>query len=226
VWELKHIIRNYYKNIADAQEMAEIFELPHEIVDVKGAKRLKVRAGEIVFDKVSFSYQKTRSIFKNMDLTIGAKQKVALVGHSGAGKSTLIKLLMRQHDVSGGKIFIDHQEVGKVTMSSLWKQVSFVAQDSILFHRTLMENIRYGRPGASDAEVIKAAKLARAHQFIKKLPEGYKTYVGERGVKLSGGERQRVAIARAILRNAITARIFFSLVRSMTSRSIPGANPQ
>lgn len=201
-WDLKHIIRRYYKNIADAQEMAEVFDAPHEIVDKRGAKSLKVQEGGIIFDDVTFSYKQTRRVFHKLTLTIAPHEKVALVGHSGAGKSTMIKLLMRQHDVTGGRILIDNQSIADVTTSSLWKQVSFVAQDSILFHRSLMENIRYGRPGATNTEVMKAAKAARAHQFIKELPDGYNTYVGERGVKLSGGERQRVAIARAILRDA------------------------
>lgn len=202
IWELKHIIRNYYKNTADAQEMTEIFLQPHAIKNKRGAKDIVVKKGKISFQSVGFAYKKTREIFKRLNLDIKPGQKIALVGHSGAGKSTAIKLLMRQHDLSSGKILIDGQSIADVTLESLWDNLSFVPQDSILFHRSLMENIRYGRPEASDEEVIEAAKLARVHEFVSELPDKYKTYVGERGVKLSGGERQRVAIARAILRDA------------------------
>ncbi|MCB9798909.1 ABC transporter ATP-binding protein [Candidatus Nomurabacteria bacterium] len=202
MWNLKHIIRNYYKSMADAQEMTEILETPIEITDKRNAKPLELSDGEIVFDKTTFSYHQTRTILKKLDLTIESKQKVALVGHSGAGKSTIVKLLMRQHDVTAGKILIDGQKISDVTQESLWEHLSFVPQEPILFHRSLMENIRYGKPDATDKEVVNAAKLAHADEFISNFPEGYETYVGERGVKLSGGERQRVAIARAILRNA------------------------
>lgn len=202
MWGLKHIIRNYYQNMANADEMTEILETPHEITDRRTAKPLTIKKGEIIFDNVTFAYHKTRTILKKFNLSVKSKQKLALVGHSGAGKSTIVKLMMRQHDVSGGKILIDGQKVSHVTQESLWEQLSFVPQEPILFHRTLIENIRYGKPEATDEEVVEAAKLAHAHDFIAGFPEGYNTFVGERGVKLSGGERQRVAIARAILRNA------------------------
>jgi len=202
IWDLGRIIRRLYESLADAEEMAQIFDTPHEIVDAKRAKILSVGSGEIVFDRVGFFYHKTRKIIKNLNLTIAAGERVALVGPSGAGKSTIIKLLLRQHDVTAGKVFIDGQPIHKVTLESLWKNISLVPQDPILFHRTLIENIRYGRPSASDEEVIRAAKLANCHEFIRELQDGYNTFVGERGIKLSGGERQRVAIARAILRNA------------------------
>ncbi|MCK4891750.1 MAG: ATP-binding cassette domain-containing protein, partial [Candidatus Pacebacteria bacterium] len=145
---------------------------------------------------------KTRKVFEKFDLTIKGCQRVALIGPSGAGKTTVIKLLLRNFDVFGGKILIDDQDISKVTQESLWENISLVPQDPILFHRSLMENIRYGKFDATDVEVIKASKLAHCHEFISDLPEKYDTFVGERGVKLSGGERQRVAIARAILRNA------------------------
>ncbi len=202
VWDSSHIMRRLYEAFADAEEMAEIFEQPHEIVDSKQATPLVMKKGEIVFDNVSFQYHKTRSIIKNFNLTIRSGQRVALVGHSGAGKSTIVKLLLRSHDVSSGKLLIDGQRVSHVTLESLWQHVSYVPQDPILFHRTLMENIRYGKPDATDEEVFEAARLAHAHEFIESFPQQYDTYVGERGVKLSGGERQRVAIARAILKNS------------------------
>ncbi|PIS04772.1 MAG: hypothetical protein COT81_04460, partial [Candidatus Buchananbacteria bacterium CG10_big_fil_rev_8_21_14_0_10_42_9] len=123
-------------------------------------------------------------------------------GHSGAGKSTIVNLLLRNHDLGHGNIKIDNQNIQSVTLESLWQNIGLVSQDPILFHRTLRENIRYGKPKATDGEVERAAKLAHSHEFIMEMPEGYDTYVGERGVKLSGGERQRIAIARAILKNA------------------------
>lgn len=196
------IIRFLYQNLADAEEMTEIFEKPLEITEHRRAKELVADKGSIEFDKVNFSYHKTRRIMHAFNLTIKAGERVALVGPSGAGKSTIVKLLLRQHDVSRGQIRIDGQRIDRTTLESLWSAISLVPQDPILFHRTIMENIRYGKPDATDAEVIEAAKAANCHHFIDSFPEGYNTYVGERGVKLSGGERQRVAIARAILRNA------------------------
>ncbi len=202
MWDFGRNIRDYYENMADAKEMTEILVAPHAIVDMKRAKPLNVQKGSIAFQKVSFSYNKTRRIIRDFNLSIKAGERIALVGHSGAGKSTIVKLLLRSHEVSGGKIRIDGQKISHVTLESLWQNVSYVPQDPILFHRTLMENIRYGRPDATDDEVYEAARLAHAHEFIESFPEQYDTYVGERGVKLSGGERQRVAIARAILKDS------------------------
>ena len=202
LWNFGRVIRHYFEHLADANEMTEILETPHEIQDVKNAAELKVGPGEIEFKKVNFSYQKTRRIFFNLNLLIKAKERVALVGPSGAGKSTLVNLLLRNYDLGGGKIYIDGQKISAVTQESLHQQISLVPQDPVLFHRSLLENIRYGNPAATDEEVMAAAKLAKCHDFISQSPDGYETYVGERGVKLSGGERQRVAIARAILKNA------------------------
>jgi ATP-binding cassette subfamily B protein len=202
IWDFGRVVRRIYQSLADAEEMAEIFDTPHEITDIKTAKPLKVTRGKIEFYEVNFAYNSTREIIEKFNLTIKANEKIALAGPSGAGKSTVVKLLLRQHEVSRGKILIDGQRVRSVTQTSLWENISLVPQDPILFHRTLMENIRYGKPDATDEEVIKASKQAHCHEFIKQFPEKYDTYVGERGVKLSGGERQRVAIARAILRNA------------------------
>lgn len=202
IWNVGRIIRDVYSNLSEAAEMTEILVTPHEIKDILGAKNLKIEKGRIEFKEVDFNYHETRSILKKFNLEIESGQKIALVGPSGAGKSTLIKLLLRAHDVSSGKILIDEQNIAKVTQESLWKNISLVPQDPILFHRTLRENIRYGRFDATDSEVEAAAKLAHCHEFIVDLQNGYDTFVGERGVKLSGGERQRVAIARAILKNA------------------------
>ena len=202
IWSFGKMIRRTYQNLADAEEMTVIFNTPHEIKDTRYAKTLKIKKGKIEFKNVSFYYHKTRKVFEKFNLTIKGCQRVALIGPSGAGKTTVIKLLLRNHDVFGGKILIDEQDISKVTQESLWKNISLVPQDPILFHRTLMENIRYGKSDATNEEVIEASKLAHCHEFINDLPEKYNTYVGERGIKLSGGERQRVAIARAILRNA------------------------
>jgi ATP-binding cassette, subfamily B, bacterial len=202
VWSFGRTIRAFYESLSNAEEMTEILMTPHDIVDITDAKNLKVDRGEIKFDKVNFSYQKTRKILKDFNLTITPREKIGLIGPSGAGKSTVINLLLRNRDIESGGIYIDGQRVKDVTRESLWKSIALVNQDPILFHRSLKENIRYGRPSATDKDVIQAAKLANCHQFIEKLPEGYQTHVGERGVKLSGGERQRVAIARAILKNS------------------------
>ncbi len=201
-WDFSHVIRRIYQSLSDAEEMTEILQTDHEIKDIARAKKLIVKKGQIDFEKVTFNYHQTRSIFKNFSLTINPGERLAIIGSSGSGKTTIIKLVLRMHNIDGGKILIDGQDIARVTQESLWKNISLVPQDPILFHRTLMENIRYGRPEATDEEVFAAAKAANCHDFIEASPEGYQTYVGERGIKLSGGERQRVAIARAILRNA------------------------
>jgi len=172
------------------------------VKDIKTAKNLVVNKGKIEFKDVIFNYNETRSIFKKFNLIIKAGERLAVIGSSGAGKTTIVKLILRMHNLDGGKILIDNQDISKVNQESLWHNVSLVPQDPILFHRTLMENIRYGKPEATDDEVYQAAKAANCHNFIQDTAEGYDTYVGERGIKLSGGERQRIAIARAILRNA------------------------
>ena len=202
IWNFGKMIRRTYQNLADAEEMTEILNAEHEIQDIRNANTLEIKRGKIELQNVDFYYHKTRKVFDKFNLTIKGCQRVALIGPSGAGKTTVIKLLLRNFDVFGGKILIDGQDISKMTQESLWKNISLVPQDPILFHRSLMENIRYGKFDATDEEVIEASKLAHCHEFISDLPEKYDTFVGERGVKLSGGERQRVAIARAILRNA------------------------
>jgi ABC-type multidrug transport system fused ATPase/permease subunit len=176
--------------------------VPREIRDEPAASELAVPRGEVVFDDITFAYDAKQPVFAGMNLTIRAGQRVGLVGHSGAGKTTLITMLMRLYEVQRGAIRIDGQNIAAVTQASLRRSIGLIPQDVILFHRTLMENIRYGRPGASDAEVLRAAERAHAHEFITALPEGYRTMVGERGVKLSGGQRQRIAIARVMLKDA------------------------
>ncbi len=175
---------------------------PIDITDRENASILRCHKGEIAFQNVTFSYKKSQPIFENCSIAIVSGQKVGLVGYSGGGKSTFVNLILRLYDVDSGSILIDNQDIKEVTQDSLHETISMIPQDPALFHRTLMENIRYGRTDASDEEVIVAAQKAHAHEFIERLPEGYSSLVGERGVKLSGGQRQRIAIARAILKNA------------------------
>jgi ATP-binding cassette subfamily B protein len=202
VFDMANGLPDTYDTIGSIYDSLEMLVVPRDVADRPGARDLDVRQGEIAFEKVHFAYHQGKPVFDGIDLTIAAGQRVGLVGLSGAGKSTLVTLLLRLYDVHRGTIAIDGQSVADVTQESLRRSVAVIPQDAVLFHRTLMENIRYGRPGAGDADVIRAARLAHAHDFIGALPEGYETLVGERGVKLSGGQRQRIAIARALLKNA------------------------
>ena len=174
--------------------------LPFEIVDIENAKTLSVTEGTIVWNNVTFKFQEN-TVFRDFDLTIKAGQRVGLVGPSGAGKTTFVSLLLRQFDLNSGNISIDGQAIHEVTQDSLRSNISVVPQEPSLFHRTIRENIAYGKLDATDEEIIEVAKKAQAHDFISQLPEGYNTLVGERGIKLSGGQKQRVAIARAMLKD-------------------------
>lgn len=202
LWDFGRVSRDIYESLADADEMTVILQTPQEVQDVRSAQPLAVPQGMVHFDKVDFNYQQTRRVLHRFSLDIAPREHVALVGPSGAGKSTIVKVLLRLHDLSGGHIKIDGQDISRVTQESLRHNISVVPQDVVLFHRTLMENIRYGKPDATDDDVIAASKAAHCHEFIQTFTDKYNTYVGERGVKLSGGERQRVAIARAMLANA------------------------
>jgi len=195
-------LRRFFDAYADATEMVEIIEMPHEVQDWQKATPLAVTQSKITFTSVGFSFYASRAVLDNFNLTIHGGEKLALVGPSGAGKSTITKLLLRLYDVKRGSITIDGQNIAGVPQETLRNAIAFVPQEPILFHRTLMENIRYGRRDAKEEEVTDAARKAHCHEFISQLPDTYQTFVGERGVKLSGGERQRVAIARAILKNA------------------------
>ncbi len=202
LWSFGSITRAFYESFADAQEMALILDMPYEIIDkpTEIAKNIK---GEVAFNNVTYIYKNNNNrILDNFSLIIPAGQKIAIVGPSGSGKTTFVRLLMRLFNLTDGKIMIDGIDISKISQENLREQIAFVPQDPVLFHRTLMENIRYGRRDATDEEVLVASHLAHCDDFIDQLPEKYETYVGERGVKLSGGERQRVAIARAILKNA------------------------
>ncbi len=202
LWDFWRVIRDIYRRLADAEEMTEILTTPHEVQDKPRAGELAVREGRMEFRDVTFTYTKTREVIKDFTLAIRPGEKVGLVGPSGAGKSTLVSLIFRFFDVQDGGIFIDGQNIADVTQESLRRNIGVVQQDPVLFHRTVLENIRYGRRDATDSEVFAAARNAHCDEFITRLAQGYDTYVGERGIKLSGGERQRVAIARAFLKNA------------------------
>lgn len=202
LWGVNRMFRGIYQAIADSKEMVEILETPHQIKDFPGAKILAGVKGKIDFENIVFGFQDDRIILKNFDLSINSGEQVAIVGSSGAGKTTLTGLLLRLFEPTGGRILIDGNDIREITQESLRKNISLVPQDPVLFHRSILENIRYGRPEASDEDVIAAAQMAHCDKFVQKMPAGYQTMVGERGVKLSGGERQRVAIARAILKHA------------------------
>jgi ATP-binding cassette, subfamily B, bacterial len=202
LWGFTRIVRDVYQSYADAKEMVEITLLSHEVKDIPIAKDLIVNNAEIEFENLIFSFNKTRPVLKDINLVIKSGEKIALIGPSGAGKTTFVRLLLRLYSATSGKILIDGQDISQATQESLRKNISMVPQDPILFHRTLSENISYGKRDATKEEIQKAAELAHCDEFIKNLSYGLDTFVGERGVKLSGGERQRVAIARAILKNA------------------------
>ena len=183
------------------QSLSIIVE-PHELVDSADAVDLIISKAMIEFKNIYFSYHQGTPVFENLNLVIEPGQKVGLVGLSGGGKSTFVKILLRLYDVQNGSIFIDKQDIKQVKKHSLMDQIATIPQEPELFHRTVLENIRFAKPDASDEEVFAAATIANCHQFISELPQGYESLVGERGIKLSGGQRQRIAIARAVLKNA------------------------
>jgi ATP-binding cassette, subfamily B, bacterial len=196
-------VRNLQRSANEMEEMVEFHSQPLGIVDRADAKPIHVSQGEILYEQVTFRYgAQEEPLFRDFSVRIDAGERVGLVGHSGSGKTTFVKLLHRLYDVGGGRIVIDGQDTACVKQESLRAQLALVPQEPILFHRTLAENIAYGRPDAALAEIENAARLANAHEFIQRQPKGYRTLVGERGVKLSGGERQRVALARAFLADA------------------------
>lgn len=201
-WKLTREFSQFSKLFGKVTQALRTIVVPPEIQDRPNAKPLAVKRGAIVFDAVQFHYKGADPLFQKKSVALFSGQKVGLVGYSGSGKTTFVNLILRLFDVTAGRILIDGQDIRDVTQDSLHASIGMIPQDPSLFHRTLMENVQYGRPEATDEDVIEAAKKAHAHEFIKTLPEGYDSLVGERGVKLSGGQRQRIAIARAILKNA------------------------
>ena len=204
LFELNSMIRTIEESLLKASPMTEIILQEAEVKDARGAKDLKVKKGEIDIANVNFQYEDANEkvVFDRLSLKVRAGEKIGLVGPSGGGKSTLTRLLLRFEDLNDGLISIDGQDISSVTQSSLRQSISYVPQEPLLFHRSILENIRYGQDSADEAAVRRAASQANADAFIDELPQGYETIVGERGVKLSGGQRQRVAIARALLKDA------------------------
>lgn len=198
---LGFVYREMKQGLVDMEKMFELIRTEPDIKDQPGAKALLIERGDVEFKNVSFRYHPERPILKNVSFTIPAGKTVAVVGSSGSGKSTLARLLFRFYDLEAGAIFIDGQDISHALQSTVRQAVGIVPQDTVLFNDTIFYNILYGRPAASPDEVHTAAKHAKIHDFAVRLPEGYETRVGERGLKLSGGEKQRVAIARAILKN-------------------------
>ena len=194
-------VNRFGETWGEVRDSLEEILLPHEMPDKFDAQALKVPRGAISLENVSFGYADNH-IFQNLNLEIKGGERVGIVGRSGAGKSTLVRLLLHHYELGDGAIKIDGTEISSVTQESLRENISVVPQEPLLFHRSITDNIAYGKPEATEEDVIRASRLAHAHDFILKLPEGYASLVGERGVKLSGGERQRIAIARAILKDA------------------------
>lgn len=203
LWSFNNIFKNMNRVFGDAKEMTEILDMKDDVVDAKDAKTLKISNARIDFNNIAFQHTDAKdAIFENFSLDVKPGERIGLVGVSGSGKTTLTKLLLRFADVEKGEIDIDGQNIREVTQKSLRENIAYVPQETSLFHRSIAENIAYGKPNATEQEIKRAAKLANADEFIENLPNGYETLVGERGIKLSGGQRQRIAIARAILKNA------------------------
>lgn len=202
LWGLMQDLTIFIKAFGEIAQGLKALTVPYNMVDAHDATVLHVSKGEIVFENVTFEYSHARRMFNDLSITISSGQKVGLVGYSGSGKSSFVNLILRLYDIQKGRILIDGQDISLVTQNSLRRSISLIPQDPSLFHRTLRENIRYGRPSASDQEITTAACYAHADEFIEKMPEKYDTLVGERGLTLSGGQRQRIAIARAFLKEA------------------------
>jgi len=201
------VVTSIFENIGTVQEGMETISMAHTVENAAGAAPLNIINGRIEFQSITFHYGKEGGVIDNLSLTVSPGEKVGLVGRSGAGKSTLVNSLLRFYDLEGGRILIDGQDISQVTQDSLRGSIGMVTQDTSLLHRSVLDNILYGRPGAGRDAAIRAARHAQAHDFIEELVDakgrrGYDAHVGERGVKLSGGQRQRIAIARVLLKNA------------------------
>lgn len=201
MWNVGGTLPLFFQSFGSAKQAYSLMLDPQDIQDTPKAQELKIRTGEIIFENVSFHYGE-KKLFSNKQAHIRGGEKVGLVGFTGAGKSTFISLILRFFPLHSGKILIDGQNIADITLESLRRQIALIPQDPVLFHRTLRENISYGKPEATDAQILSAAKLAHCDEFIRSIPGGYEAKVGERGTKLSGGEKQRIAIARAILVDA------------------------
>lgn len=201
LWQLIQRIQIFMKNVGDFKSAFALMQIPSDPKEVANLPKIRVEKPSITFDNIVFSHP-GRSVFDGLNLTIRAGEKVGLVGSSGAGKSTMVSLLLRYFDPSHGRILIDEQNISHFCVDSVRENIAVIPQDILLFHRSIYENIRYGRLSATKEEVLAAARIANIHDIIASLPSGYETLVGERGIKLSGGQRQRIAIARAILKNA------------------------
>jgi len=195
------IYREMRQNLLDMEVLYKLVEENTPTQDIPSAKPLELKGGTIRFENVAFRYHPDRPIFRNLSFSVPAGKKVAIVGPSGCGKSTVVRLLYRFYDPSSGRIFIDGQDITQVQLESLRSAIGVVPQDTPLFHSDIMHNIRYGYLNATDEEAVEAAKKANVHDTIMKLPEGYKTQVGERGLMISGGEKQRLAVARVMLKD-------------------------
>jgi ATP-binding cassette subfamily B protein len=215
---LGFVYREIKGSMANIENMFALLDLNPGVEDAADATELVVTQGVINFNRVSFHYREDRAIIKDLSFTIKAGEKVAVVGASGAGKSTLVKLLFRFYDPNSGNILIDGQDISRVSQHSLRKAIGIVPQDTVLFNQSILENIRYGNPDASDEDVLQAIRLAHLEEFIAQLPQGWATVVGERGLKLSGGEKQRVAIARTILKRPPIL-VFDEATSSLDSKS-------
>lgn len=202
IFSISFLVDRTQRAVANSKDYFEVLDTPPEFADRPGATRLKIKDGRIDFKNVSFSYDRGQPVLKNINLTIEPDTKVALVGESGEGKTTLTSLLLRFYEPEKGRILIDGQDINEVTQKSLREQIGVVFQDPALFSGTIRENISYAKPGATEKQIVEAAKAANAHEFIEKLQNGYNTEIGERGLKLSGGQKQRIAIARALLKDA------------------------
>lgn len=203
LWQFQSVLRQYNRALGDSHDMIEILQIKPGIKDPAVPEPSRMTAGDIVFSDTTFTHgENDEPLFSGLNLHIRPGEKIGLVGRSGSGKTTLTRLLLRFANLDSGHIAIDGQNIAHVTQDDLRRAISYVPQEPLLFHRTLRENIAYGKPDATEEEIVRATKRAHAHEFIEKLPKGYDTLVGERGIKLSGGQRQRVAIARAMLKDA------------------------